>query len=227
MTTGFYLVPRGLMDHPAFGGPSEPFDKRSAFCWLVEHAVWTPTPHDIGGKTVLLGRGQLSYSNRRLASIWGWSEAGVRRFITRLKTDALIDARTDAGRNIITICNYENFSPMPRKSDAPTDAPSDAKVTHDRRTNKEFKNHDLFEGGPPADVNLSGIIFGGCLKYLTATGVEERQARGLLGKWRKASNDGVVIEIITAAERKAVSDPVPWIERGIQSRNPGPKVGIL
>ncbi len=41
-------------------------------------------------------RDQLTASTRFKATVWGWSEAGVRRFIERLKTDALIDAAETA-----------------------------------------------------------------------------------------------------------------------------------
>ena len=75
--------------------------------------------------------------------------------------------------------------------------------------------------GPGASGNdLSKVIFGTCLSYLINNGVQERNARSLLGKWRKGVGDGEVIKLITEAEKQSVSEPVAWIEAAI-NRGPG------
>ena len=104
MAGGFYQMHRGWMENPVFN--REPFNRAQAWCWLIENAVWKERKIDVRGHTVTLKRGQLCYSTRYLAQAWGWSEAKVRRFLARLKTDAMIDAAIDAGQTIITICNY-------------------------------------------------------------------------------------------------------------------------
>ena len=135
--TGFYLMHRGWLDHPVLQG--EPYDRRSAWAWLIEEAKWQDRRCDIGGRIIDLKRGQLSHSTRFMGKAWGWSEARVRRFLTRLKTDAMIDADTDAGRYLISICNYGKYQADAPKGDAPSDAPSDAAATQQRRKPKEGK----------------------------------------------------------------------------------------
>lgn len=137
MTGGYYLMRRGWMDHPALDR-GEPYSRREAWCWLIEHACYRPSRIDINGRLVPLARGQLCYSNRQLAKEWGWSEAKVRRFLCVLKTDSMIDAGSDAGKNIVTICNYEKYQSGNSTGDAATDAGSDAGATQERRT-KEIK----------------------------------------------------------------------------------------
>lgn len=127
------------MDHPALTGKREPFCRRAAFAWLVENAAWQARQVNIAGRTITLDRGQLTASLRFLAAAWGWSEPAVRRFIERLKTDALIDAATDAGQLIITIGNYDENQVVGSATDAGSDAPSDAEVTQQRRKTKERK----------------------------------------------------------------------------------------
>ena len=78
MTGGYYQMHRGWLDHHTLQG--EPFDRRSAWCWLVEEAQWQGRRCQIGGQFVELKRGQLSHSTRFMARAWGWSEARVRRF---------------------------------------------------------------------------------------------------------------------------------------------------
>jgi len=137
--SGFYRMHRGWMDHPALGGAREPFCRRAAWCWMIENAAWKGTRESIAGKTIQLERGQLTASLRYMAKAWGWSEAAVRRFIERLKTDAMIDAATDAGQLVITICNYSKYQAYIGTADAPADAPTDAEATQDRRKREEGK----------------------------------------------------------------------------------------
>lgn len=107
--TGFYLMHRGWLDHPAFGGKREPFCRRAAWAWLIENAVYQDTRIGIGRKTVTLVRGQLSYSQRFLADAWGWDAEKVRRFCLRLTEDGMIEVNSEAGQMVITICNYEEY----------------------------------------------------------------------------------------------------------------------
>ena len=121
MTSGYYRMARGWLNHPVLQGES--YDRRSAWAWLIEEAKWQDRRCDIAGRIIKLKRGQLSHSTRFMAKAWGWSEARVRRFLTRLKTDAMIDAGSDAGQYLITICNYERYQGGASESDAPSDAP--------------------------------------------------------------------------------------------------------
>lgn len=126
---GFYLMHRGWLDHPALGGQREPFCRRAAWAWLIEHAVFQEIAIGIGRRTVVLQRGQLSYSLRFLANAWGWDDPKVRRFIARLADATMIDCVTDAGQTIISICNYDEY----QHASSVADAPSDAGATQQRR----------------------------------------------------------------------------------------------
>ncbi len=81
---------------------------------------------------------------------------------------------------------------------------------------------------PVRPVNPAHVIFGrepgGCLHYLIDNGVTEKNARGVLGKWRGEYGDGAVIEIVAAASDKAVSNPIPWIEKALARRHGPPEV---
>lgn len=74
---GYYRMPRGEMDDPVFAG--EPYSRRDAFRWLVENAMFRPRMLRINGHEIEVKRGQLCISTRRLAIVWGWHEARVRR----------------------------------------------------------------------------------------------------------------------------------------------------
>lgn len=104
--TGFVTIHRAVFDHPLFERNSA---RLGAWLWLVGKACWQPTDFNIQGKTVALQRGQLCVSIRSLASEWGWSKSAVDRFITRLKTETMIETEAGHGRLILTICNYSNY----------------------------------------------------------------------------------------------------------------------
>ncbi len=145
MTGGYYRMARGWLEHPVLQGES--YDRRSAWAWLIEEAKWQDRRCEIAGRFVELRRGQLSHSTRFMAEAWQWSEARVRRFLTRLKTEAMIDAASDAGQTVITICNYDTYQAASIKSDAASDAPATQQATHQatqQATQEEPQEHKGF-----------------------------------------------------------------------------------
>jgi hypothetical protein len=129
-STGYILVARSLRDHPLVGF-EKPYSHTEAWLWLLIEAAHSDRSVTRLGKAVSIQRGQLAHSNRFMAEAFGWSEAGVRRFVARLKADSMIDADADAGITVITICNYEHYQDGMPISDAENDATDG--VTHLRQ----------------------------------------------------------------------------------------------
>jgi uncharacterized protein YdaU (DUF1376 family) len=67
-------------------------------------------------------------------------------------------------------------------------------------------------------IDLGKVIFGPCLGYLRANGVADKNARSLLGSWRKQHGAGAVIDAVAEAQRQAVSEPVSWITAALAKR---------
>lgn len=137
-SNGYYLMARGWRENPIF--KSEPYTEREGWEWLIENARYRAGRCRAGSFVVDLQRGQLCASTRFMAQAWKWSEAKVRRFLSKLKADAMIDAQTDAGINVITVCNYDRYQITPDKIDAAGDAGNDAAATQDRRSSDANKN---------------------------------------------------------------------------------------
>lgn len=140
---GVFAVDRGIFDHAAFD--DEPFTQREAWIWLIGEAAYKPHRRRVGGYVVDLKRGQVAASSRFLAEKWSWNEPKVRRFLKRLKSDAMIYAEATQGLTVITICNYSTYQRVSLPPDAPNDAPNDAEATQKRRKveDKEYKEiHD-------------------------------------------------------------------------------------
>lgn len=135
---GVFAVDRGVFDHPIFA--PEPFTEREAWLWMVAQAAWKATRVRVGQAVIELKRGQLAFSTRFLARKWRWnSDARVRRFLNRLKSDAMVDVRTTQEATQVTICNYDKWAFGRRTDGAPSDAPTDALATHQRRKEEELE----------------------------------------------------------------------------------------
>jgi hypothetical protein len=129
----WFAVDRSIWDYDLFAG-GEPYSRREAWLWLISEAAWKPYKRRIHRKAFDLRRGQLVASLRFLAGEWGWSEPKVRRFLGLLKDQTLIDAATDAGVSVLTICNYDQYQFVSLDSDAASDAP---RRTNDAATDAE------------------------------------------------------------------------------------------
>src|SRR3546814_18522561 len=93
--SGFITVQREMFDRPVFKGQPQ---RVYAWRWLLLKAAWKRTPFDIKGVIVTLERGQVCTSRHQLAAEWGMSPSAVERFLTRLKTEQIIEQETGQGR---------------------------------------------------------------------------------------------------------------------------------
>lgn len=98
-----------------------PYDRRSAWLWLIAHAAWKDKSVNHKGSAVKLKRGQVLAGRKFLAQKWGWSEQNVRTFLKHLKNDEMIESNQSNGHyaNIITICNYEEYQTSKPKDNQP------------------------------------------------------------------------------------------------------------
>ncbi len=63
-------------------------------------------------------------------------------------------------------------------------------------------------------------VFDRGVAYLGRSGVAERQARALIGKWRKDADDAQVFSALAEANRNGVTDPVAWITARLTKATP-------
>jgi hypothetical protein len=216
----YYQMHRGWMDHAVFR--NAPYSQRDAWCWLIENAVWKKVRTPVEGGIVTLQRGQLAYSLRYLAKAWKWrSDKKVRVFLRHLQDDGMVlfskspktDAGKDAGRSVITICNYDRYQVAPEQVDAPQDAPR----THQGRKEEEVKEESRSDA-----KSVKGILFNEGMNWIAEkTGKPANSFRGLIGRWIRDHGDGPVFEAIDAAQKEDPIDPVPWITACLQKRNNG------
>ena len=70
--------------------------------------------------------------------------------------------------------------------------------------------------------DLAAMVFSQGLDWLKSTsGKPDTACRALLGKWRKTlGSDEALIAILGRAQREGVIEPVRWIEKALQARDP-------
>jgi hypothetical protein len=152
VSRGVFAVDRRLWRHTFF--KDEAHTEREAWLWLISEAAWKTRLTKPVREVVTLQRAELAHSLRFMAQAWGWKEPRVRRFLRRLKSNAMIDTRIDADVTVITVCNYDKYQYAVSGSDAPFDAGSHAPATQTRRTKKYgFKEEGaLGSAGPLRNV---------------------------------------------------------------------------
>jgi hypothetical protein len=218
-----FAVDRGIWEHPSFA--DEPLTEREAWAWLIGEASFKARTKRIGSVVLQLKRGQVAASLRFLANKWQWSEPRVRRFLKRLKTDAMIDAATDAGITVINVCNYNKYQKVSLPVGAATDAQSDAAATQQRRKLESTENtegsSELRSAPPRASAPIytdsRHELWGEGVPILVSMGVSEHSARGNIGRWLKTMRDDAqaVLGAIQRARDSRVLNPVPWITNAL------------
>lgn len=149
MKDGFFVIDRGIFDHPAFA--NEPYSEREAWIWLVGSAAWRTTRIRTARGMTTLERGQLMHSERFLATKWMWSRSRVTRFLFRLETEHMASRQQDHETNRITICNYDEYQlggAADRTEDkAETEPPPNRQRTKEEELNNlRTKNSSSAEG---------------------------------------------------------------------------------
>lgn len=78
---------------------------------------------------------------------------------------------------------------------------------------------DKSTGGEPPAIGSGDIVkdlFDLGLSVLTSAGVPEKQARSLIGKWRKGGKDAEVLLALMECRTKLVSNPVEWLTKRLK-----------
>lgn len=107
MAVGFVKIFRTLQEHPLW--LSEPFTKGQAWVDLLTLANFKDGFLLVRGLKVPIRRGEVGWSEVKLAKRWQWSRGKIRRFLVHLEEEQMVDIKKDNKTTIITICNYNKF----------------------------------------------------------------------------------------------------------------------
>lgn len=237
MSKGFISIERDLWEHPLFM-PSE-MTEREAWIWMIAQAAWSETRHRVGRELVTVERGSFMATLREMQSAFMWkSDKRVRTFLKTLEKEGMIGRRTRGAKNApkthITICNYEEYQSRGRTKDAPK---TQERTHHGRTTDAVKKQNNKItntssneEDGQAVDgevVDFAKELFDRAVTYLGRHGVAEGKARGIVGRWRKGSEDAEIFAALKSASKSGVIDPVSYVTASLKPKAMNPTLDEL
>lgn len=105
--SGWIKLHRAITDNPLWD--AEPFTKAQAWIDLLIHANFSDNQIYIKGQLINVKKGQQARSELTLAKEWKWSRGKVKRFLSQLKNNGMIEIKTSHLTSIISICNYSIY----------------------------------------------------------------------------------------------------------------------
>lgn len=69
----------------------------------------------------------------------------------------------------------------------------------------------------PSAIDVQKAIFDTGVTILTASGRNDREARSMLGRWRKEYSDSEVLTALSRCQVERPSEPVEWVTKALQS----------
>ena len=109
----------------------------------------------------------------------------------------------------------------------------ESQVKANEKQNESIHNHSHKESSVSKDTGetppLSEVIFNQGLRFLCNSGITEKNARSMLGKWRKAHGDERLLAALGRAQREGALDPIAFCEgvfRAAGSREVDPAAGF-
>jgi uncharacterized protein YdaU (DUF1376 family) len=89
----------------------------------------------------------------------------------------------------------------------------------DTDTDTHTEREDSVAKATDASVDFAKQLWDRGVAFLGRHGTPDRQARTLIGKWRKAYQDTDIFEAFAACSREGVIDPVPWITAKLNGKD--------
>ncbi|MBN2395371.1 MAG: hypothetical protein JXC36_02785 [Candidatus Atribacteria bacterium] len=104
---GYFFVNRDLQFNWLW--QIKPFSPGQAWIDLILIANFAPGKIYVRGIEVIIERGQVGWSEVKLADRWGWSRSKLRTFLNRLEKEQQIVQQKNNVTNCITIVNYDKY----------------------------------------------------------------------------------------------------------------------
>lgn len=146
-TKPFIILARKLFHDPMW--TTERFSYGQAWIDLIYFAYHSDGNFKHDGKRYDLKRGQLCHSESFLCKRWKWSRSRIRNTFRKWMECGQISIHRSIhgsihgsihdsihGRNVITICNYDQYQATPKGIDTPVDTSVDTSVEHQSIHNK-------------------------------------------------------------------------------------------
>lgn len=150
---GWIILLRTIQDN--FLWKIRPYSKGQAWVDLILTANHQNNKVLIENETLLVKRGELITSQRKLAEKWGWSRNTVRTFLALLEKEKMIELKTTHQLSHLIIINYNRLQKISPTNRAINEPPIEPPLSHPLSTNKECKECKEWNNVKKRDI-LSG-----------------------------------------------------------------------
>lgn len=146
---GWICLHRKILESDVWMDDEEPFDKRSAWVDLLLMANHKENSMIFDGHKLVVERGQIVTSVRKLSSRWRWSKNRTLRFLRLLEELDMIQRESNARRTLITVVNYgvyqdrrdtNEYTNEYTSGDSSRDTSGDSSVPQTTMTNNLLNN---------------------------------------------------------------------------------------
>jgi hypothetical protein len=124
---------------------SEPFTRGQAWADMIGLANHKDGFIRVRGINVTIKRGQVGWSEVRLAGRWKWSRSKIRRFLKELETRQQIEQQKNNVTLLLSIVNYDTYQENDNKKDSRRTAERQQKDTNNNVNNENKKISIIFE----------------------------------------------------------------------------------
>ena len=189
MSEGWVKIHRQIQENEFWY--SEPFSRGQAWIDLILLANHNDGFIYVRGNKVIIKRGQVGWSQTRLASRWKWSRKKVAKFLNDLQEEQQVEHQKNNICTIISVVNYNKYQNKDPQKEQQENRRGAAKEPQ-KHTNKNEKNvNNDKEGNPilvrlhekPDVMRMSDLLLEKIIKW----NPEHRYARNKpsLNKWDK------------------------------------------
>lgn len=207
MSKGWISINRSLQNHWLY--EDKPFCRSMAWIDLLLSANHADNKILFDNNLVLIKRGQLVTSVRKLSEKWGWSKDKTLKFLRMLEKDEMIEKESDTKRTLITIVNYgvyqnediEKRTPNGRQADTGKDTDTPQTIM-DNNVNKWNKDTTQSEEAVPYSKIVSDYN-NICSSFPKVQKISESRKKAV----RARLNSGYSIEDLKRAFERAEASP--------------------
>lgn len=238
---GFFKLKRSFFSHWLWV-EDVVFHKRESFLDLLQLAAFAPTKRIVKGKLINVPVGGIVASERFLSERWKWSRTKVRRFLSLLEKDGMLEQKKDQGETLLILCNYKKHAGIESHIKTAKEPEEDQRKTSDEPNKKKDKKEKKDNSprsprvGCPSPSELIEMIpesFNHVQRQAAIDWAEDKQSRTQkakrvqsLNSWAKALNRMALYpsEVLADAVDTAIANGWQgWEQESVKEKMPSPK----
>lgn len=213
--SGWVCSYRAIWDHPLFAGDAE---RVGVWDWMVKKAAWKVHRFRVGGEVIRLERGELCVSQGQICTETGMTRKRLRAFLDDLQRENAVVIKSAngraKGRSLITIQNYDKYQDVQNDEGQAKGQRRAKEGPSKEQGNKDNHTSPIGEdAGGVVSFSISKVLFDVVVPALIAAGTDAKQARTVVGMWRKAGNTDVdILNAFEAAQKAGAAQPLTYMQ---------------